>query len=140
MSYGVLKHLFDDGEGPKNAGNVPSILREGTGRERRKPAWNKAVPSVPYVPLQNSKCGNENSQNTTPAPAPEAPEVSPQELPADPVPDWRPLAQAYHMHHFHCHHCQAAGRGRSYSERCGTGLVLWAVYQDAVRTAMETQP
>ena len=44
---------------------------------------------------------------------------------------WRPLAQAYHAHHFQCVACQCAGRG--YGLRCGTGAALWHGYQDAAQ-------
>lgn len=44
--------------------------------------------------------------------------------------DWRPLAQEYHLHHFRCPTCQAAGRG--YGMRCGVGAALWVRYQDSV--------
>lgn len=43
---------------------------------------------------------------------------------------WRPLAAAYHAHHFHCSQCIAAGQGRG--KRCDTGLALWKKYQVAV--------
>ena len=39
--------------------------------------------------------------------------------------DWRPLAQAYHAHHFGCPVCVAAGL------RCGAGAALWVAYSDA---------
>ena len=38
---------------------------------------------------------------------------------------WRPLAQAYHAHHFGCPVCVAAGL------RCGAGAALWVAYSDA---------
>lgn len=41
--------------------------------------------------------------------------------------DWRPLASAYHTHHFKCASCIAAGKG--FGLRCGTGRALWAAYQ-----------
>ena len=55
----------------------------------------------------------------------------------DPVPEpptdpnaWRELATAYHLHHFKCGTCIAAGRGAQYGLRCGTGAALWNAYQD----------
>lgn len=51
----------------------------------------------------------------------------------EPTPDpatWRELSQAYHLHHFKCTTCQAAGRG--YRLRCGTGTALWTAYQETV--------
>lgn len=49
--------------------------------------------------------------------------------PPAPATDWRPLAQAYHRHHFTCPTCCAAGKG--YGLRCGTGTTLWAAYSAA---------
>lgn len=49
--------------------------------------------------------------------------------PTDPS-AWRELAQAYHLHHFACSTCQAAGRG--YSARCGVGAALWGRYQRSI--------
>jgi hypothetical protein len=37
-------------------------------------------------------------------------------------------AQAYHVHHFNCHTCIAAGRGTHYGRRCIVGLALWSDY------------
>lgn len=47
--------------------------------------------------------------------------------PPEPEIDWRPLAQAYHLHHFKCASCCAAGRGVGL--RCGTGATLWVAHQ-----------
>jgi hypothetical protein len=46
----------------------------------------------------------------------------------DPV-DWRVLDAAYMAHHVNCLTCQAAGRGVSYSLRCGVGAALWREYE-----------
>jgi hypothetical protein len=43
------------------------------------------------------------------------------------APDWRPLAAAYHQHHFACPTCISAGKG--YGLRCGLGSTLWVAYQ-----------
>ena len=51
------------------------------------------------------------------------------ELPTDPN-SWRELATAYHLHHFTCPTCIAAGRGAVYGLRCGTGAALWTSYQN----------
>lgn len=51
--------------------------------------------------------------------------------PNDPA-DWKELAAAYHVHHFHCTACIAAGRRLGYGQRCGVGMALWVGYQDAV--------
>ena len=50
------------------------------------------------------------------------------EPPADPG-AWRELARAYHLHHFECGTCKAAGRGTPYGLRCGVGTALWTTYQ-----------
>jgi len=49
--------------------------------------------------------------------------------PPEPATDWRPLAAAYHAHHFACPTCIAAGR--RYGLRCGLGATLWSAYQTA---------
>lgn len=45
--------------------------------------------------------------------------------------DWKPLARSYHTHHFNCPICIAAGQG--VGKRCGTGLTLWTIYQNATQ-------
>ena len=52
------------------------------------------------------------------------------EPPADPN-AWRGLAQEYHLHHFACNTCIAAGQGSRYCLRCGVGTALWNVYQNS---------
>jgi hypothetical protein len=42
---------------------------------------------------------------------------------------WRPLADAFHAHHFNCAVCIASGKG--YGMRCGGGAALWAAYCEA---------
>ena len=37
-------------------------------------------------------------------------------------------ARAYHIHHFSCRTCIAAGRGTRYGRRCAEGLALWITY------------
>ncbi len=51
----------------------------------------------------------------------------------EPPPDpgtWKELAEAYHLHHFACPTCIAAGQGRGL--RCGTGAALWLSYQTQI--------
>ena len=55
--------------------------------------------------------------------------TEPAEPPTDPN-AWRELATAYHLHHFKCPACIAAGRGAVYGLRCGTGAALWTSYQN----------
>ena len=50
--------------------------------------------------------------------------------PGNPL-DWKELAAAYHVHHFNCPTCIAAGRGSRYGLRCGTGAALWRAYSIA---------
>lgn len=52
--------------------------------------------------------------------------------PSDLTIDWRPLARAYHQHHFGCPICCAAGKG--YGLRCGTGAALWHAYSHAAES------
>ena len=52
------------------------------------------------------------------------------EPPTDPN-DWHELATVYHLHHFKCSTCIAAGRGAQYGLRCGVGAALWGSYQDS---------
>ena len=41
------------------------------------------------------------------------------------------VARIYHLHHFNCNTCIAAGRGTRYGKRCTVGLALWNTYRDA---------
>ena len=52
------------------------------------------------------------------------------EPPTDPN-AWRELATAYHLHHFKCSACIAAGRGAVYGLRCGAGAALWNARQNS---------
>ena len=45
---------------------------------------------------------------------------------------WKPMADAYHQHHFSCPTCIAAGKG--YGLRCGAGSVLYRAYEDTSRS------
>ncbi len=68
---------------------------------------------------------------TPPAPAPADPPAKPMtkaERFGAWVESWRPLAHAYHAHHFKCPVCIAAGKG--YGLRCGTGVGLWTAYSE----------
>lgn len=46
--------------------------------------------------------------------------------------EWKPLATAYLQHHGHCAACIAAGVNPRY-QRCGTGAILWSLYQSAIQ-------
>jgi len=51
---------------------------------------------------------------------------------AEPI-NWKPLALAYHVHHFKCPVCIVAGKGTRYGPRCGVGAALWTGYQNAIQ-------
>ena len=46
----------------------------------------------------------------------------------------RSAARTYHMHHFNCITCIAAGRGNRYINRCTVGLALWNTYRGTYPT------
>lgn len=48
-------------------------------------------------------------------------------------------SKAYHAHHFACHQCIAAGRGKQYGTRCTVGLALWDDYSGAAPTTQPTK-
>ena len=94
------------------------------------PETPRTVATVATVAVANF---NKQAAND-PAPPP-AKSVNPLEISAlvdvvDPV-DWRVLDAAYMAHHINCLTCQAAGRGASYSLRCGVGAALWREYEGA---------
>jgi len=70
---------------------------------------------------------------TEPSNDPDPPTVKPDAPTRQPfgewVDSWRPLAQAYHSHHFDCPACISAGKG--YGMRCGVGASLWGAYSEA---------
>ena len=89
---------------------------------------------------------NDPATDTTAQPGTQNPDLLPaprlvaNEAPHPPTPpkpvkhvdqNWKPLALAYHAHHFKCHVCKAAGRGSNYGPRCGVGASLWTGYQNA---------
>ena len=41
-------------------------------------------------------------------------------------------ARSYHIHHFNCNTCIAAGRGNRDVNRCTVGLALWNTYRGTV--------
>ena len=67
--------------------------------------------ALPFEPVEPSPSA---LTDTTPQPA-----------------DWHALDAAYLAHHFNCPACIAAGRGRRYGFRCGTGAALWRAYMAA---------
>ena len=69
------------------------------------------------------KLATSNAQVPTPAKAPPVKHVEQ---------DWKPLALAYHAHHFKCVTCITAGKGTKYGPRCGVGAALWTGYQNAI--------
>jgi hypothetical protein len=64
-----------------------------------------------------------------PTDQPAKPAPTPRQSYQEWVQTWQPLAEAYHVHHFGCPVCVAAGKG--YGLRCGSGASLWQAYTDA---------
>ena len=106
-----------------------------------KPGFVAFVASIP-APIQKtegvSAAANDPVQTvelvtklpvTTPVTSQTPVSTEPAEPPTDPN-AWRELATAYHLHHFTCPTCIAAGRGAVYGLRCGTGTALWASYEN----------
>ena len=77
------------------------------------------VVSVASIPAPIQKIEALSAAANDPAPEP----------PTDPN-AWRELATAYHLHHFKCCTCVAAGRGAVYGLRCGVGAALWTSYEN----------
>lgn len=94
---------------------APIQKKEGVSAAATDPA--QAVGLVTNLPV------------TTPVTSQTPVSTEPAEPPADPN-AWRELATAYHLHHFTCPTCIAAGRGAVYGLRCGTGAALWTSYQN----------
>ena len=50
-------------------------------------------------------------------------------------------ARAYHVHHFRCSTCIAAGRGSRYGDRCAVGLGLWMNYSRNIsKSTIKSKP
>lgn len=111
--------------GGGNGSTVATVATVAVANSQKQAAEHRAQPIPTDVLL------TEYRLYTRLAPPPRPPVVQPDpEPPADPQ-AWHELAQAYHAHHFHCHQCQAAGRGIQYGRRCGVGLALWNDYDGA---------
>ena len=81
--------------------------------------------SAQFVPVD--KASNDPEPPTaTPAPAPAPPRKPQGQRYQEWVKTWKPMADAYHRHHFGCPTCIAAGKG--YGLRCGAGASLWTAY------------
>ena len=106
-----------------------------------KPGFVAFVASIP-APIQKkegvSAAANDPAQTvglatslavSTPVSSQTPVFIEPPEPPTDPN-AWRELAAAYHLHHFKCSACIAAGRGTGYGLRCGTGAALWTSCQN----------
>ena len=135
------------GIGCKPAANLTDSLR--TLIRDHKPAlieWlaHQLVPDDLPKPLPPDVLVAEYRLYTKLQPTPPANPKGPAETATDAEPPedpgaWRELAQAYHLHHFGCHQCQAASRGAVYGLRCGVGAALWQGYQEnaiAARSGM----
>lgn len=110
----------------KNRASVPPVSLEKSAGGTPEPACIKAMPCVPYVPLHFA----EDSELVPIGEAANAPSIEEPETLANPS-TWRGLAQAYHVHHFGCLQCVAAGHGAGYGPRCEVGLALWNIYQNS---------
>ena len=106
------------------ASDTPDTSEKNTGYQRKAPVNAGCTPDTPDTPCfvdtpEIVQIGQLGEAVNDPAPEP----------PTDPD-AWRELAAAYHMHHFECSTCIAAGRGAGYGLRCGTGAALWNAYQN----------
>ena len=110
----------------KNRASVPPVPPEKSAGDTPQPAWIKAVPPVPLVPLHFA----DTCELVPIGEAANAPALAEPETLANPN-AWRELAEAYHAHHFGCLDCIAAGRGAGYGPRCAVGIALWNIYQRA---------
>ena len=104
--------------------DTPDTSEKNTGYQCKAPIHAGCTPDTPDTPrfadtpaiVQTGQLGEAVND---PAPEP----------PTDPN-AWHELATAYHLHHFKCSACIAAGRGAVYGLRCGTGAALWTSYQN----------
>ena len=106
------------------AADTPDTLEKITGYQRKAPIHEDCTPDTPDTPRFADtpaivQAGQFGEAVNDPAPEP----------PTDPN-AWRELATAYHLHHFKCCTCIAAGHGAGYGLRCGVGAALWNVYQN----------
>ena len=106
------------------AADTPDTPEKNMGYQRKAPIHAGCTPDTPDTPYFVDtraivQIGPFGEAVNDPAPEP----------PTDPN-AWRELATAYHLHHFKCGTCIAAGRGAQYGLRCGTGAALWNAYQD----------
>ena len=106
------------------ASDTPDTPEKNMGYQRKAPIHAGCTPDTPDTP-----CFVGTRANTQIEPFEEAANDPAPEPPADPN-AWSELATAYHLHHFICPTCIAAGRGAGYGLRCGTGAALWASYEN----------
>jgi hypothetical protein len=107
------------------AADTPDTPEKIMGYQRKAPIHAGCTPDTPDTP-----CFVDTPEIVQIGPLGEAINDSAPEPPADPN-AWRELAAAYHLHHFTCSTCIAAGRGAVYGLRCGVGAALWIAYSDA---------
>ena len=108
------------------AADTPDTSEKNTGYQRKAPVHEGCTPDTSDTP-----CFGDTRAIVQIGPFGEAvndPVPEPPEPPLDPN-AWRELAAAYHLHHFKCSTCIAAGRGAVYGLRCGAGAALWNAYQ-----------
>lgn len=103
------------------AADTPDTPEKITGYQCKAPIHAGCTPDTPDTPCFGDapEIGQLGEAVNDPTPEP----------PTDPN-AWRELATAYHLHHFKCSACIAAGRGAGYGLRCGTGAALWTSYQN----------
>lgn len=109
----------------KNRAAVTPVTPEKISGLQPEPAWIGACTLV--TPVTPNFV--DTRANTQIEPFGEAVNDPASEPPADPN-AWRELATAYHLHHFKCCTCIAAGHGAGYGLRCGVGAALWTSYEN----------
>ena len=116
---------FEDGK-IKACGHADVVSLWAPRLREHKAALIEAL--QPYESSALSEASNDPKPPTTttatPAPARKPTGQCHQEC----VQAWKPMADAYHQHHFSCPTCIAAGKG--YGLRCGAGSVLYRAYED----------
>jgi hypothetical protein len=113
---------------------TPVTPEKITRLQREASVYAGCTPVTPVTPRSGDT--QENAQLGTFGEAVNDPPTAKPPTPASPAKQmfgqwgeaWRPLAHAYHMHHFKCPICIAAGKG--YGLRCGAGSVLYRAYED----------
>lgn len=122
----------------KQSADTPDTSQEIMGYQRKASIYAGCTPDTPdtlrfgdtqekaqFVPVDEAS-NDPEPPTASPAPAPARKPTG--ERYREWAQTWRPLADAYHKHHFSCPTCIAAGKG--YGLRCGVGAALWAIYTE----------